>query len=116
MSFNHTVAPPEPLNDAALLAMFVDAGSEESLARLIQRHLPMVLGVCRRMLGNSDAEDPAQAVFVLFWQKAKQVKQHSRIAGWLHRTAHHVCRNSIRARAARIGSMSSGGWGKPSTD
>jgi RNA polymerase sigma factor (sigma-70 family) len=61
----------------------------------------MVLGVCRRMLGNAAAEDAAQAVFVLYWQKAMHLQDEARIAGWLHRTAQHVCRNASRSRALR---------------
>jgi RNA polymerase sigma factor (sigma-70 family) len=76
--------------------------STDAFALIVNRHSPMVLGVCRRMLGNVEAEDAAQAVFVLFWQKQKQFPDDSIIAGWLHRTARHVCRNAMRSRISRI--------------
>ena len=75
--------------------------SNERFESLVQRHSAMVLGVCRRMLGNVDAEDAAQAVFVLFWQKARHLQEESRIAGWLHRTAQHVSRNAKRSADTR---------------
>lgn len=79
-----------------------DASAHDAFAVLVQRHSAMVLGVCRRMLANSDAEDAAQAVFVLFWQKASHLWEEARIVGWLHRTAQHVCRNAQRSCVSRI--------------
>lgn len=70
-------------------------------AAVVERHAPLVLGVCRRMLGASDADDAAQAVFVLFWRKARHLKDEPQIASWLHRTAHHVCQNARRSKQAR---------------
>jgi RNA polymerase sigma factor (sigma-70 family) len=102
MQLQSSSAVTEPASDGRLLAEFVDSRSETAFRALVDRHSPMVLGVCRRMLRNADAEDAAQAVFVLFWQKAKQLKGDSVIAGWLHRTAHLVCRNAIRSLISRI--------------
>ena len=41
---------------------------------VLQRHSAMVLGVCRRMLPNADAEDAAQAVFVLLWRRDSVIR------------------------------------------
>lgn len=79
-----------------------DSPTQEAFASVVNTHSPMVLGVSRRTLGNADAEDAAQAVFILFWQKAMHIQGESRIAGWLHRTTQHVCRNAKRSRVARI--------------
>ncbi len=68
---------------------------------LVAEHSPMVLGVCRRILGGSEVEDAAQAVFILLWQKFRQVAASSNVSGWLHRTAYHVCRNALRSRSIR---------------
>jgi RNA polymerase sigma factor (sigma-70 family) len=84
------------------IAKAADLPAHEAFAIVVKRHSAMVLGVCRRMLGNADAEDAAQAVFVLFWQKAMHMQDESRIAGWLHRTAQHVSRNVKRSRVSRI--------------
>lgn len=100
-SHSDTAITEEPASDAQLLAAFVESGSPDAFAALVQRHSPLVLGVCRRMLSEADSDDAAQAVFVLFWRKAKQLREDSVFAGWLHRTAHHVCRNAIRSRMSR---------------
>ncbi len=71
------------------------------MRRLIERHSPMVLGVCRRSLGNhSESEDAAQAVFLVLWKKADSLTSTS-IGGWLHHTALLICRNAIRSRRTR---------------
>src|SRR5689334_19923636 len=70
--------------------------------RLVAEHSPMVLGVCRRILGGREVEDAAQAVFILLWQKFRQAAARSKVSGWLHRTAHHVCRNALRSRSIRF--------------
>ena len=102
MHMKSIAATSEPESDTQLLAEFVNSSSHTAFATLVHRHSPMVLGVCRRMLRNADAEDAAQAVFVLFWQKARNIKEESLIAAWLHRTAHHVCSNAIQSGVSRI--------------
>ena len=69
---------------------------------VVRRHSAMVLGVCRRMLPNADAEDAGQAVFVLLWRKGIGHQNESHLAGWLHRTAQHVCRNAKRSSFSRF--------------
>jgi RNA polymerase sigma factor (sigma-70 family) len=81
--------------DGELLAAFVRDKSEASFEALVSRHGTMVYNVCRRALGEHDAEDAAQAVFLTLAHKAASLQNRESIAGWLHHVAWHV---SVRAR------------------
>jgi hypothetical protein len=59
--------PPEGEGptDRQLLQCWVATRDESAFAALLQRHGPMVWGVCRRLLTNHlDAEDAFQATFL----------------------------------------------------
>ena len=59
--------------DSQLVAQFLTGqeGSEAAFRTLIHRHGPMVLGVCRRVLGDEHAaEDAFQATFLVLVKKA----------------------------------------------
>jgi RNA polymerase sigma factor (sigma-70 family) len=75
--------------------------SNDQFETVVKRHSAMVLGVCRRMLTGADAEDAAQAVFILFWQKALHLQNEAQVAAWLHRTAQYVALNAKNSRNIR---------------
>lgn len=82
--------------DALLLERFVRQNDEAAFGQLVQRHGPMVLGVCRRMLADANlADDAFQATFLLLIQKAGSLRQPERLAGWLHGVA---CKIASRTR------------------
>lgn len=62
------------LTDGQLLENFVSRREAAALDILVQRHAPMVCGVCRRILQNHhDAEDAFQATFVVLVRKAAAI-------------------------------------------
>jgi RNA polymerase sigma factor (sigma-70 family) len=83
--------------DARLLARFVRTGEEAAFTILVQRHGPMVLDVCRRVLRHTqDAEDAFQATFLLLARKAGSIRKGESVGCWLHGVA---CRTAAKARA-----------------
>jgi RNA polymerase sigma factor (sigma-70 family) len=87
--------------DGDLLARWVATSDAAALDNLVRRHGTMVLGVCRRILGNtSDAEDAFQVTFLILIKKAGTLDRPGQVAGWLHGVAFQVSRR-MRADLSR---------------
>jgi RNA polymerase sigma factor (sigma-70 family) len=88
------------LPDGKLLEGYVVRREEAAFEALVRRHGPMVLGVCRRVLGNvADAEDAFQATFLVLVRKAASVAPRERVGNWLYGVAYHT---ALKARAAAV--------------
>jgi len=79
--------------DRELLTRFVQQRDEAAFTALVQRHAPMVFGVCRRVLRHShDAEDAAQATFLVLAYNAKSIEKRGSLGSWLHTVAYRAAR------------------------
>jgi RNA polymerase sigma factor (sigma-70 family) len=83
--------------DAELLERFLTEHDESAFGELVQRHGPIVLGLCRRVLRNQhDAEDAFQATFLVLARQGGSIRRPGSLAGWLLHVARRV---ALRARA-----------------
>jgi len=88
------------LSDRDLLERFAGRREEAAFAALVQRHGPLVLNVCRRLLRHEqDAEDVFQATFLVLARKAGSVRWRESVAAWLHAVAHRL---ALKARAEAV--------------
>src|SRR5262245_10171464 len=87
--------------DGQLLERFVARRDEHAVEELVRRHGPMVLGVCRRLLGSvHDAEDAFQATFLVLARRAAAVSPRELVGNWLYGVAYRTALE-VRAVAAR---------------
>ncbi|MCH3783067.1 hypothetical protein LZB85_09535, partial [Campylobacter jejuni] len=64
-------------------------------SEIVERHGAMVLRTCLRITGNTqDAEDAAQATFLLLSRRPRAVTQN--LPGWLHKVARESAAQIVR--------------------
>lgn len=104
---------PDPRADGDLLERFASRRDEAAFEALVQRHGPMVLGVCRRVLGQGhDAEDAFQATFLVLVRKASSIARPELLGNWLYGVAYRTATKARsmglrhRSREAAMGDMS----------
>lgn len=97
----HRSGLPTTVTDRDLLAQVAAGNGSAAFRQLVDRHGPMVYGVCRRVLGNpADVDDAFQATFLVLAKKSAAGGWHDSIANWLHGVAFRIALRA-RGRAAR---------------
>jgi RNA polymerase sigma factor (sigma-70 family) len=85
------------MTDGQLLECYLAHREEAAFEALVRRHGPMVLGVCHRVLQNSDdAEDAFQATFLVLVRKMMSFRERATVGNWLYGVAYHT---ALKARA-----------------
>jgi RNA polymerase sigma factor (sigma-70 family) len=94
--------PAGQASDHELLHRFLTDREERAFEALVKRHGPLVLGVCRRVLGNlHDAEDAFQATFLTLARRAESVGKEGSVGGWLYQVAYHMATKAKAQATAR---------------
>jgi RNA polymerase sigma factor (sigma-70 family) len=93
------------LSDRQLIERFVTGrdspAAEAAFAALVARHGPMVLNVCRQLLGDRQhAEDAFQAVFLVLARRARSIRDPDLLGPWLYGVALRTARKA-RVQLAR---------------
>jgi RNA polymerase sigma-70 factor, ECF subfamily len=102
-------------SDEALMAR-VARGDEPAFRILSRRHLPAMLGLARRILGNAaDAEDVAQEAMLRVWTHAPRWQPLALFRTWLTRVVVNLCLDRKR-RAAWVELDAAGEIADPTPD
>ena len=102
-----TVLPEhEPDYDAGL-ARRVANGDESAFEELVGKYQRSVLNTIHRYVGEYDvADDIAQGVFVILWNKAGTFRGNSKFSTWLYRIVVNQCLQFRRKRKLTLVSLS----------
>ena len=92
------------LSDGQLIDRFASGDGEVaelSFQSLVDRHGPMVLRVCQRLLDDpNDADDVFQATFLVLLRNAGRIRDRGSVASWLHGVAARIAARA-KVEAAR---------------
>jgi DNA-directed RNA polymerase specialized sigma24 family protein len=79
------------MTEGQLIDRFASRRDESAFELLMERHGPMVLGVCRQFLRDpNDIEDAFQATFLVLVRKAATLRQKELLGNWLYGVAFRV--------------------------
>ena len=92
----------EPPGDRALLRQYSENHSDDAFAALVTRHVNLVYSVALRQVGNThQAEEIAQAVFIILSQKAPALRHEQALSSWLFQATCLTASNFVRSELRR---------------
>ncbi|HEY1685431.1 MAG TPA: sigma-70 family RNA polymerase sigma factor [Tepidisphaeraceae bacterium] len=88
--------------DSDLLHEYIQGRSVESFTEIVNRNISWIYNLALRQLRNSaDAEDAAQAVFVLLLRKSSRFRRNQSLVPWLFQSTLFICRDIRRQKLRR---------------
>lgn len=73
------------------------SGDRHAWDALVERYAPLIWSICRRYrLGDADAEDVAQSVWLHLVDKLDRVRDPAALPGWLVTTTRRECGRALR--------------------
>jgi RNA polymerase sigma factor (sigma-70 family) len=88
-------------DDPAVVDLVRRANSGDGSAwnELVERYAPLVWSICRRhRLGDADADDVGQNVWLLLVEHLSTIRQAAALPGWLATTTRRECLRVLRGR------------------
>ena len=88
----------EPVTADARCVVRVLAGESAAFQPLVEAYEAAVFGLCRRLLGGSEAEaeDLCQETFLRAFRRLAELKDPNRFGPWLFQIARSLCRDRVR--------------------
>jgi RNA polymerase sigma factor (sigma-70 family) len=87
-------------NDPPVTDLVIRArnGEDQAWDALVERYAPLVWSICRRYrLGNADAEDVNQSVWLTLVDQLAVLREPAALPGWLATTTQRECGRVLRA-------------------
>jgi RNA polymerase sigma-70 factor (ECF subfamily) len=94
------VSTKDRASEDRILATLASQGDVEAFTKLVRAHSSLVYRVALRMLGNEDAQDASQEIWIRVWRNIQSFRGESAFSTWLYRIAVNTCL-SVRQREAR---------------
>ena len=82
------------------LALAWSQGDESAFAALVDRHSQTIRCICRRELGELEADDATQTVFMIVHRRADQLALANRPSAWIHGVTRNVIEMLVAANVA----------------